>query len=33
VAGTIGAQTYEEEGGKLTKIVAPPPANADSAKK
>ena len=28
VAGTIGAQTYEEQGGKLTKIVAPPPRNA-----
>jgi len=26
VAGTIGAQTYEQAGGKLTKIVAPPPA-------
>jgi rhodanese-related sulfurtransferase len=25
VAGTVGAQTYEEEGGKLTKIVPPPP--------
>lgn len=25
VAGTIGAQTYEQAGGKLTKIVAPPP--------
>ena len=24
VAGTIGAQTYEEAGGKLTKIVPPP---------
>jgi rhodanese-related sulfurtransferase len=24
VAGTIGAQTYEQEGGKLTKIVPPP---------
>ncbi len=27
VAGTIGAQTYEEQGGKLTKIVPPPPRN------
>jgi rhodanese-related sulfurtransferase len=27
VAGTIGAQTYEQAGGKLTKIT-PPPANA-----
>jgi rhodanese-related sulfurtransferase len=26
VAGTIGAQTYEEQGGKLLKIVPPPPA-------
>ena len=26
VAGTVGAQTYEEQGGKLTKIVPPPPA-------
>ena len=26
VAGTIGAQTYEQAGGKLTKVVAPPPA-------
>jgi rhodanese-related sulfurtransferase len=25
VAGTIGAQTYEQDGGKLTKIVPPPP--------
>jgi rhodanese-related sulfurtransferase len=25
VAGTIGAQTYEEAGGKLTKIAAPNP--------
>jgi rhodanese-related sulfurtransferase len=25
VAGTIGAQTYEQAGGALTKIVAPPP--------
>ncbi len=32
VAGTIGAQNYEEEGGKLTKIVSPPPA-ANNAKK
>lgn len=29
VAGAAGAQTYESEGGKLTKIVPPPPrANA-----
>jgi rhodanese-related sulfurtransferase len=27
VAGTIGAQVYESQGGKLTKIVPPAPAN------
>src|SRR3984893_9165862 len=27
VAGTIGDQVYETQGGKLTKIVPPPPAN------
>jgi rhodanese-related sulfurtransferase len=27
VAGTIGAQVYETQGGKLTKIAPPPPAN------
>jgi len=27
VAGTIGAQVYEAQGGKLTKIVAPAPGN------
>jgi len=27
VAGTIGAQVYETQGGKLTKIVPPAPAN------
>jgi rhodanese-related sulfurtransferase len=27
VVGTIGAQVYETQGGKLTKIVPPPPAN------
>lgn len=33
VAGTIGAQTYEQEGGKLTKIVPPPPsANGPNAR-
>lgn len=32
VAGTIGAQTYEQEGGKLTKIVPPAPrTNAPNA--
>jgi rhodanese-related sulfurtransferase len=34
VAGTIGAQTYEQEGGKLTKIAPPPPpAIANGEKK
>jgi rhodanese-related sulfurtransferase len=28
VAGTVGAQTYEEQGGKLLKIVPPPPAGS-----
>jgi len=28
VAGAVGVQTYEEEGGKLTKVVPPPPSNA-----
>jgi rhodanese-related sulfurtransferase len=32
VAGTIGAQTYEQAGGKLTRITPPPPA-ADNGKK
>jgi rhodanese-related sulfurtransferase len=32
VAGTIGAQTYEQDGGKLTKIVPPPPAAANGEK-
>ena len=27
VAGAAGVQTYEQEGGKLTKIVPPPPGN------
>jgi rhodanese-related sulfurtransferase len=33
VAGTIGAQVYEKDGGTLTKIVPPPPqpANATAA--
>jgi hypothetical protein len=30
VAGAIGAQTYEQEGGTLTKIVAPPPRPASA---
>ena len=33
VAGTIGAQTYEQDGGKLTKIVPPPPPSANGEKK
>ena len=34
VAGTAGAETYEAEGGKLTKIVPPPAAaNANQAAK
>jgi rhodanese-related sulfurtransferase len=33
VAGTIGAQTYEQDGGKLTKIVAPPPQSPNGEKK
>jgi rhodanese-related sulfurtransferase len=32
VAGAVGAEYYAEEGGKLHKIVAPPPAAADAAK-
>jgi rhodanese-related sulfurtransferase len=32
VAGTIGAQNYEEEGGKLTKIEAPKQAAANEKK-
>jgi len=28
VAGTIGAQTYEQDGGTLTKVPIPPPAPA-----
>jgi hypothetical protein len=30
VAGTIGAQTYEEQGGQLTKVL-PPPSRATAA--
>jgi rhodanese-related sulfurtransferase len=33
VAGTIGAQTYKQDGGKLTKIVAPPPQSSNGEKK
>jgi len=31
VAGLLGAQTYEEQGGKLTKIEVPPPRNPAAA--
>jgi len=31
VAGAIGSQTYEEAGGKITKIVPPPPRPAAAA--
>ena len=31
VAGTVGAQTFEEQGGKLTKFEVPPPRPATSA--
>jgi rhodanese-related sulfurtransferase len=31
VAGLLGAQTYEEQGGKLTKIEVPPPRNPTAA--
>jgi rhodanese-related sulfurtransferase len=30
VAGTIGAQTFEEQGGTLTKFEVPPPRNPDA---
>jgi len=30
VAGAAGVQTYEQEGGKLTKIVPPPPSTANA---
>jgi rhodanese-related sulfurtransferase len=33
VAGTIGAQTYEQAGGKLTKIVPPPPQSPNGEMK
>jgi rhodanese-related sulfurtransferase len=33
VAGTIGAQTYEQDGGKLTKIVPPSPQPPINEKK
>jgi rhodanese-related sulfurtransferase len=31
VAGLLGAQTYEEQGGQLTKIAVPPPRNPAAA--
>jgi rhodanese-related sulfurtransferase len=33
VAGTIGAQSYEQDGGKLTKIAPPPPQPINNEKK
>lgn len=33
VAGTIGAQIYEQNGGKLTKLVSPPPQPPINEKK
>jgi rhodanese-related sulfurtransferase len=32
VAGTIGAQTYEQAGGKITRIVPPKPSQQETAK-
>ena len=33
VAGTIGVQTYEKDGGTLAKIIVPPPAPTTTAEK
>jgi rhodanese-related sulfurtransferase len=33
VAGTVGAETYESEGGKLVKIAIPPPRNSEKSEK
>ena len=33
VAGTIGVQTYEKDGGTLAKIIVPPPAPTATAEK
>jgi rhodanese-related sulfurtransferase len=33
VAGTIGVQTYEKDGGTFAKIIAPPPAPTTAEKK
>jgi rhodanese-related sulfurtransferase len=30
VGGAVGSQNYEEEGGKITRIVPPPPRNANA---
>lgn len=30
VVGIVGAQTFEEQGGKLTKVAIPPPRNAST---
>jgi rhodanese-related sulfurtransferase len=31
VAGAVGVQTYEEAGGKLTKVIPPPPTTAKAS--
>ena len=33
VAGTIGVQTYEKDGGTLAKVIVPPPAPTTAEKK
>jgi rhodanese-related sulfurtransferase len=33
VAGTIGVQTYEKDGGTLAKVIVPPPAPTTTAEK
>jgi rhodanese-related sulfurtransferase len=33
VAGAVGVQTYEEAGGKLTKVAPPPPRTANASPK
>lgn len=32
VVGTIGVENYQEEGGTLTRVIAPPPKVADAGK-
>jgi rhodanese-related sulfurtransferase len=32
VAGTVGVENYQEEGGTLTKVAVPPPKTADAGK-